>query len=161
LTSKRTVGIALIVAIELTGCGGYDRASSITAPSTPPPPSAPPTSPGSFLPGTTLHDLTLSGIVFEQTARGRLPIEGVGVYCEACGEGTHTWGRTDVNGVYSFRGVWTGPANFPISLYVFKEGYADPEGLPRPTPPNLTTPGWREVLVNGSDTQFDIELVRR
>ena len=37
------------------------------------------------------------------------PIEGVDVYCELCGEETHSWSVTDSRGIYSFTGVWTTP----------------------------------------------------
>ena len=36
-----------------------------------------------------------------------MPIEGVAVYCELCGEDTHSWSFTDSSGAYSFTGVWT------------------------------------------------------
>jgi hypothetical protein len=106
-----------------------------------------------------LREYTLSGVVFETTTTGRSPIEGVRVYCELCGAETHTDAYTDANGFYSFTGVWNAGV-FPTSIWSVKEGYRDPEGLARPTPPNASGPGWREVMVNG-DTRYDIELVRR
>ena len=72
--------------------------------------------------GYTLSNVTLSGVVFEETLNGRAPIEGVGVYCELCSEGTHTWASTDSNGFYKFTGVWTGPSHFPASLLIRKDG---------------------------------------
>ena len=39
-------------------------------------------------------------------------------------------------------------------------GYADPDGLPKPTPPNYEGPSWREVVISG-DTRWDVQLVRR
>ncbi len=89
-------------------------------------------------------------------------VEGVSVYCEQCGESSHNFADTDSNGAYVFpRGVWTeGRPSFPIRILVAKDGYQDPAGLPKPTPPNPSGPGWREVVIHG-DTRFDMELVRR
>ena len=100
-------------------------------------------------------------MVFEQTADGRRPIEGVDIYCEPCGRETHTWAVTDSNGTYRFTdGVWTDPTNFPTRLVIRKVGYGLPPGMPRPTPPNPSCDGCLEVVING-DTRFDVELVRR
>jgi len=104
--------------------------------------------------------VTLSGFVFEQTVNGREPVEAVDVYCEPCGAETHTYAVTDSNGFYSFNGFWTDATHFPTAIWVGKDGYADPAGLPKTTPPNPSGPGWREVVVNG-DTRFDMELVRK
>ena len=84
------------------------------------------------------------------------------MYCEQCGESTHNFAHTDSRGEYLFpKGVWTeGRPSFPIRILVAKEGYSDPLGLPRPTPPNPSGPGWREVVIDG-DTRFEMELVRR
>jgi hypothetical protein len=116
------------------------------------------TSPSAFPPGV-LSDNTLSGVVFELTAKGRAPIEAVAVYCELCGASTHNWASTDSDGFYTFTGVWNAGV-LPTSLSVGKAGYVDPPGLPAVTPPNPSGPGWRQVMVIG-DTRFDIELVRR
>ena len=60
----------------------------------------------------------LSGLVFEVTATGRLPIEGVSVYCDSCGDPFgHTYAYTDANGLYRFG--WT--ANGATPLIVGKE----------------------------------------
>jgi len=102
-----------------------------------------------------LSDYTLSGVVFELTATGQTPIEGVDVYCELCRAETHSWARTDSNGFYRFTGVWT-TSDVRTSLWFGKKGYADPPG----TPPVFGEPGWRLVLVSG-DTRFDVQLVRK
>jgi hypothetical protein len=100
--------------------------------------------------------------VVTDTPRQIVSIEGVAVYCEQCGESTHNYAYTDSKGDYVFpRGVWTeGRPSFPIRIWVEKDGYGEPPGLPKPTPPNPSGPGWREVVISG-DTRFDIELVRR
>lgn len=95
---------------------------------------------------------TLSGMVFEMTAEGRVPVEGVSVYCDSCGspEG-HTFADTDNEGLYSFG--WAQPGE--VALIVRKDGY----GLGSPVR-NGPLEGWIVAIING-DTRFDIELVRR
>ena len=81
------------------------------------------------------------------------------MYCELCGEATHSWAFTDANGFYTFSsGVWNAGMS-PTSLGVEKTGYVDPPGLPALTPPNPPGQGWREVMVVGH-TRFDMELVK-
>jgi hypothetical protein len=94
---------------------------------------------------------TLSGVVYEETPNGRVPVEGVEIYCDACGsEVGHTYVHTDTNGSYSL--AWSYNGIYP--LLVRKEGYAvlNPSGVNSPNGINAT--------VNG-DTRFDIQLVRR
>ena len=154
--------VLLVLGTGLSGCSTHST-SSPTAPTAPSPTvaSPPPTVTGV----TVLTDATLSGMAYEVVAdspRQIVGIEGVAVYCEQCGESTHNYAYTDSNGNYIFpRGVWTdGRPLFPIRIWVHKDGYRDPAGLSKPTPPNPSGPGWREVKIDG-DTRFDIELVRR
>jgi len=94
---------------------------------------------------------TLAGTVYELAPTGRLPIEGVLLYCDSCGSAQgHTFVTTDVNGLYRF--TWVSNGTTAIQLYG-KEGYryaGPPEhersGIPIPT--------------NGN-TVFDIEFIRR
>lgn len=147
--------VLLVLAHELTGCGGSGSSATPLAPSVVPPPvvSPPPTS-GSWLAGYTLTGVSLSGLVYESTPAGRLPIAGALVYCELCGEITHTWATADANGFYKFSGdlttgggVWLA-AGIGTPVFVRADGYQDPPGL-----------GARSVLING-DTRFDMEMVR-
>ena len=112
----------------------------------------------------SVHDIHHRWLVGDMRlpAGQRRGIEGASVYCEACGESTHNFAYTDSNGEYVFpHGVWMDrPASFPIRVSVGKDGYQDPPGLPKTTPPNPSGPGWREVLIAG-DTRFEIELVAR
>jgi hypothetical protein len=115
--------------------------------------------------GSVLADATLFGMVYEVVAaspRQIRGIEGVAVYCEQCGESTHNYAYTGSAGNYRFPpGVWTeGRPTFPVRIWIGKDGYKDPAGLPKPTPPNPSGSGWREVVING-DTRFDVELVRQ
>jgi hypothetical protein len=155
MTNSTPIRIVLSgLVLALAACSG--SGSFPTAPSTAAPVIARPSDPS----GYTLSDVTLSGVVFEETLNGRAPIEAAAVYCEPCGAETHTWAYTDSNGLYRFNGVWTDPGHFPTRIWFRKDGYADPEGLPKPTPPNPSSSGWREVVVNG-DTRFDVQLVRQ
>ncbi|HEX2280501.1 MAG TPA: hypothetical protein VHG52_01940 [Thermomicrobiales bacterium] len=155
MSRTRAALVLFGIAVALAGCDGAGPQTP-TAPSTVQPPSQAPVPPSNFPPGV-LSDYTLSGVVFEMTATGRAPIEGVSVYCELCGAETHTQTISDSNGFYSFTGVWDAGGH-ATPIWVRKDGYTDPVGFV--TPPNLPGPGWRAVLVQG-DTRFDIELVRR
>jgi hypothetical protein len=150
--------LILTLAAGLAGCDGsafrVPTAPSIT---TPTPAVTTPTGARQW-PSGTLLDVTLSGTVYEMTPVGRVPIEGVTLYCELCGADTHTWAYTDSTGVYRFTGVWVDGT--PTSVHIGKDGYEDPAGVPRPTPPNPSRAGWREVMVSG-DTRFDVQLVRQ
>ena len=145
-----TLLIALLAAGWFLGCES-------ASPTSPTPPAAiltpqTPRTPATFPPGT-LSEVTLSGVVYEVTPAGRVPIPDVAVYCELCGVETHSWANTDSNGVYRFFGIWLD--GFPTRLSITEDGFADPPGLSQPW-----GPGWREVRIDG-DTRFDIELVRR
>ena len=156
----------LVVALGLGGCGGSESlATPLTPSSLPPQTVVPAPAPGhSWLPGHTLNGVSLSGVVYELTPTGRTPIAGSVVYCEPCGEETHSFAYADEKGFYRFSddlatggGVWVAPGvPTPIVVGYYNKDYEDPPGLP------LTSrgPGWREVLIDGNTT-FDIELVRR
>jgi hypothetical protein len=135
-------GIVLLVfASGLAGCGS---APVPTTPTTVAQPTKPPAATG-----FAFAKVTLSGVVSEVTPMGEVPIEGVSVYCEPCGEATHTYAYTDNNGFYSFDGVWVSPG-ITTQIWVGKEDYLYPSGRD----------GWTNVMVNG-DTRFDIQLTRR
>ena len=150
LTRARLLFLALCVGFA--GCDGTGP-SVATAPTNSPQPTPPPP-PNAF----RFLDITLSGVVYEETPTGRVPIEDVEVYCEPCGPETHSGAFTDANGFYSFTGVLV--TSGPTPIWIGKDGYADPAGLPRPTPPNPTGPGWREVTIDGN-TRFDAQLVKQ
>lgn len=163
--NSRTKLLQLACAVALSSaCVGPNSPS---APSTTPeaaatpgaaatPPARTPTAwPG----GPFTADAGLSGVVFEMTPTGPIPIEDAVVYCELCGMETHSWSRADAHGVYRFAGVWA-LGGIPTSIWVGKDGYVDPVGLGQPTPPNPTGKGWREVRIDG-ETRFDLELVRQ
>jgi hypothetical protein len=93
---------------------------------------------------------TLSGLVFETTSAGPSPVEGVEVYCEACG---HLFAYTDQSGFYRFSSVLNGV----VPLLVAKPGFE----LRNPTTMQLAGAyGMIDATVDG-DTRFDIELIRR
>jgi hypothetical protein len=109
-------------------CG--DSPVSPTSPSAPLAP-ATPSSPASQL------TYILSGVVFEVTPTGVMPIEGVQVE----EYDRHQFATTDANGFYRISGVSAGR----IAVGFEKEGYQS----------NRST-----VNVNG-DTRFDIQAIRR
>lgn len=95
---------------------------------------------------------TLSGTVYEMTAAGPVPVEGVTIYCDSCGSPVgHTFVNTNADGFYSL--AWAMAGIHP--LYVTKPGYAivDPSGMLR------DSFGRIRALVRG-DTRFDIEIGR-
>ena len=155
--------VSLVLTLAVAGCA--------ESPVWPSAPSSVPAIPVTFGPVaptpvvSVLTDATLSGMVYEVVGDSpgqRRGIAGVSVYCEPCGESTHNFAYTDANGEYGFpRGFWDdGRTGFPTRIRVSKDGYEDPSGLPRTTPPNPAGAGWREVVING-DTRFEMELVRR
>lgn len=87
---------------------------------------------------------TVSGVVFEMTPSGRVPIEGVFV--------TGSWDypvTTDSQGSFLLDTCGDSPCLFyngdRLSIYLSKDGYQQVE---------------RDLRING-DTRFDIQLVRR
>jgi hypothetical protein len=135
----------LVVCMVSAACDG-GRTGTALSPS--PTPSAP-------LPAVTGG--TLSGVVFETTATGWLPIANVEVYCDACGPQGHTLSFTGSDGGYVLAGAPAGPT----LVLVAKQGYALPKpDLILPNPSELSWLGGINVRVIG-DTRFDIELLRR
>ena len=113
----------LTLAAGLTGCDG----SALRVPTAPSTTTSTPTVTTTAAgprpwPSGTLLEITLSGTVYEMTPTGRVPIEGVTLYCELCGADTHTWAYTDSTGVYRFTGVWVDGR--PTSVHIGKDGYS-------------------------------------
>jgi hypothetical protein len=96
---------------------------------------------------------TLSGVVFEVTAAGRVPIPGVELYCDSCGSPDgHTFVYTDADGFYSFSWAFNGAT----PLLVRKDGYdlVDPPSTPVGNLRRI------DVTVSG-DTRVDIQMAPR
>src|SRR5262245_57577801 len=91
-------GVFLLVLVGFAGCTGASSSTSPTAPSpvssapTPPPP---PVSGFLYNVGAVLVNASLSGVVFEMTPAGQVPLAGASVYCDACGAFGHTEKITD------------------------------------------------------------------
>ena len=89
-------------------------------------------------------------------------VEGVDVYCDACGRGGHTSAFTDRNGFYVFSGDIDAGAGVLLSasgvtpLYVSKDGYRVVGAIS--TLPDGS--GRRDVTITGNTT-FDIQIERR
>ena len=128
--------------------------SAVTVPTPPVPAPTPTPSPSPSRP--VLTPARLSGVVSEMTAAGLIPLAGVEIYCDACGEFGHTWMTTDERGAYDFGrdGIWSDDRGV-TALLVVKEGYFIPGGSLGPS--NWT---WQHVRVTG-DTRFDFQMVRR
>ena len=120
--------VVVTVAVSTWACGGSPVSptspSASLAPTTPPAPAS-----------QLTH--VLSGVVFEVTTTGVMPIEGIQVeeYVR------HQFATTDANGFYRISGVSTGR----IGVGFEQEGYQSSRST---------------VTVNG-DTRFDIQAIRR
>src|SRR5688500_11676316 len=105
--SSIQLGILVLIAHGLAGCGAEPGRSSVpSAPSSPTPPPPVVTVQQAWPPGVFAANVTLSGVVFERAQDVEVPIEGAWVYCELCGEETHSGMYTDKRGFYTFKGVW-------------------------------------------------------
>ena len=151
-TRASAVVTALVLATLILGCSD-DTAPSPVAPTPPQTPSTPtPPSPATIY--------TLSGVVFEVTSAGNIPVEGVTVYCDPCGppEG-HSFRSTGADGLYSFDGAG-GVGVGSIMLFLSKRGYV------LPNQPDISGPngdgymGGVTVRVTG-DTRYNIEIVKK
>ena len=159
------VSAALVV---VAGCSAASTPAAPTASqlaSTPGTPSAPVPASGSpppwaYGPQYVLTPSSLSGVVFEVTPEGPVPIPDASVYCDACGQFGHTGKTTAPDGSYSFSGdiasgggVWV-RSDQAVYLIIEKAGYQDPVGA------GGRTPGWRDLTIRG-DTRFDVQLMKR
>ena len=167
MSGRAFVGIGVLVLVHsiASGCRGTATPVLFSPSPVPPTQAVAPPRPSGYSAGYTLSAVGLSGVVFEVTASGRSPLEGVTVYCDACGDFGHSWTTTDGTGEYRFSrdietggGVWLSNALTPINAR--KPGYGDPAGLPPLTMTTTDPTGWRDVRIVG-DTRLDIELVRR
>jgi hypothetical protein len=147
-----------VLVLALAGCNGASS-SSLTGPS----PIQPPPTPQPNGRGEYVVDVTLSGVVFEMTPAGRVPIQGVSFYSSE-----QAGGVTDINGVFKVKPVWVCPCDWAPSveanmtaIWFEKAGYEFPAGLPASVFVFTGgSDGHRDVKVQG-DTQFDVELVRK
>ena len=156
MKSKALISTSLLLfAIALSGCGSDSPIPPIGPSPTPIPPAVPPTASG-WHSGYTLTAASLSGVVYESTPTGRVPIPGAVVYCEDCGEITHTWAVANADGVYRFPGdpatgggIWLSPGR-PTPIMVRGVNF------------EVQTYAGRSIDVSiVGDTRLDVELVRR
>ena len=101
---------------------------------------------------------SVSGVVFEITPSGRVPIDGVRVFEQPCDTIYHRcdgdlaqWATTDTNGFYRLS-LSGGQTHF---FWVSKDGYRHDEQVAP------TCDGCFRSLTIGADTRLDIELVRQ
>jgi len=172
MTTNGTHAAILIVVLTagLVGCEG-GRALSPAAPS--PVPQQAPQPPGGGPDTYQVADVILSGVVYEMTSKGRVPIEGVRVRSDYFHVLPTPDAVTDAQGVFSVGPLWVCPCSWApwvdagiTAIWVDRDGYEAPAGQPasifgrRLDPRARPDLRLRDVLING-DTQFDIELVRR
>lgn len=171
MTSRTHTGVVILVlAAGLAGCDGAS-APSAPAPTVQLQQTPRPTGSGSST--YSVADVILSGVVYEVTATGRVPIEGVHVRSDYFHMFPTPDVATDSHGFFSFRPVWVCPCSLALwvdagvtALWVDKDSYEAPAGEPTSTfnnRPGTTGPPdrrLRDVTIKG-DTRFDIELVRR
>ena len=163
--------LILVLAAPLAGCDGASSRSP-TVPSTPEPQQAPqPT--GSHPDTYQVANVILSGMVYEETSMGRVPIEGAHVSSDYFHVFPTPDVVTDSQGFFSFSPVWVCPCSWApwvnagiTSISVKKDGYEVPAGQPPSVFGHALYPDvrpdahYRDVTING-DTRIDIELVRR
>jgi hypothetical protein len=142
--------IALVLATGLGNCTGSGGSAT---------PMAPSPVPQAVQPAATLSGVSLSGLVYELTPKGPMPVAGIAVYCERCGKDTHTFAYTDADGDYLFSGdldrgggVWLSPGN-RIQVQVVAKGYSVV------TSGAAGSQGVLYVLIDGS-TRLDIQLLK-
>ena len=140
----------MLLAVLVVGCSdGLER-----LPVRPTPPQAPAPEPPA--PSPTVY-YTLSGVVFEETSAGKVPVANVEVYCESCNppEG-HSLTSTDAAGAYGFAEV--APGTIPILLA--KHGYVLPNVPDQSGPDGLGWMGMIGAIVSGN-TRLDIQIIRK
>jgi hypothetical protein len=171
MATRTHTGFLLVVLVAgLAGCEGASRAP--TAPSTAQP-QQPPGLAGGGRDTYSVADVNLSGVVYEVTPMGQVPLEGVRVQSDNFHIFPSPDVVTDSNGFFSFRRVWVCPCSWApwvdagiTAIYVEKDGYDVPAGQSasifgrRLNPDVLPDLRLRDVQING-DTRFDVQLVRR
>ena len=152
LVVTRVVLLGLVTA----ACEPTSSPTTPSAVTVPTPVTPAPTPPPSQSRPVLKPDNSLSGVVSEMTSDGLVPLAGVEIYCDACGEFGHTRVTTDETGAYDFGrdGIWSDDGDV-IAILITKDGYNVSGGSQGPS-------GWptRYVKING-DTRFDFQMVRR
>ena len=93
---------------------------------------------------------TLSGMAYELTSAGRVPIAGIVLYCDGCGSPVgHTFVTTDAEGLYSFSYVLAGVTEVQV------DGQRDYQYVG----PNLGR--YAVQIQTPGDTRFDFEFARK
>jgi len=165
MTNRTHTGLLMLVlAAGLTGCDGAQ------SPGPTPLPQQSPRPPGSGPDTFNVANVVLSGVVYEVTPMGRVPIEGVRVQSDHFHVFPTPDAVTDSQGFFSFSRVWVCPCSWApwvdagtTAIWVEKEGYEVPAGQPASifgANAQVKDRRTRDVTING-DTRFDIELVRR
>ena len=97
----------------------------------------------------------ISGVVFELTPSGKVPVEDVQLYCDSCGSPIgHTFTATDAEGRYHFDWSIAGTHVLLVSKAGYRLVYPDDDDGPD------VDYEFVQVAVSG-DTNVDIEVLRR
>lgn len=172
MTNRTLLGFLLVVlATGLASCNGASSPSP-TAPSTAQPQQTPRPA-GNGVDTYYVANVIVSGVVYEMTPMGRVPIEGVFVRSDWFHMFPTPDVVTDSRGFFSFGPVWVCPCSLApwvdagiTAIWVDQDRYEAPAGEPTSifnNRPGTTAPPdrrLRDVMING-DTRFDVELVRR
>jgi len=170
MTSNGTRAATLIAVLAsgLAACGGAGSGSP-TAPTA----SQLPRPTGNGQDTYQVADVVFSGVVYELTPIGRVPIEGVRVQSDYFHVFPIGDAVTDSQGFFSFKPIWVCPCSWApwvvagvTLIMVEKDGYESPAAQPDTVfrhpmyPAAVRDPRLRDVTIAG-DTRFDVELVRR
>ena len=143
---------AAVIAGSMSGCADTPSSPTAWQPSQTSSPTAPQPTPQTPV-GPPVY--ALSGIIFETSPAGRLPVSDVLVEVGVCAANRHSAParlvstRTDLNGAYHASEVCSGTA----VVWVTKTGY-------QTRPPEPCDGDCLLVAIDAKDTQFDIQLVR-
>jgi len=142
--------VVLLVCVLVARCA--EGPGPVPVAPTPPPAAQPTPSP----PPVTVY-YAVSGIVYEETSAGKIPVAGVDVYCEICDPPLgHSLQVTDAKGAYRF-------AQAPqqtIYLSIAKPGYVLPNQPDQSGADGLGAMGTVGVVVGG-DTVRDIQIAKK
>ena len=141
----------VLLSVLVAGCADGPE----PLPVAPTPPQAPQPAPAPQPPATVYY--TVSGIVYEETSAGKVPVAGVDVYCDSCDPPLgHSLQVTDAKGAFKFAQVPKGV----IPLLVAKPGYVLPNQPDQSGADGLGWMGQLGVVVDG-DTLHDIQIAKK
>jgi len=149
---SRVILAAAVTVGLVSGCADTPTSPTALQPSQPSSPTSPLPPPQTPV-GPPVY--TLSGVIFETSSAGRLPVSDALVEVGVCAPNRSSAParivstRTDLNGAYRVAEVCSGTA----VVWVTKTGY-------QTSPPEQCDGDCLLVRIDAKDTQFDVQLVR-